>query len=72
MAIKISSSIELVINRSAGAPEKYPWAKMKVGDSFAWPDGVTSGAIYAANVRYAPKKFSWRKYGDGYRVWRIK
>jgi hypothetical protein len=70
MTIKLSNKIKMPTNRSSGAPEKYPWAKMKVGDSFACDLPFTAAS--GATKRYAPKVFSVRKYGDGHRCWRVK
>lgn len=54
---------------------KYPWHEMEVGDSFVFPAGVTRGtnyrAAFAANERYAPKKFATRSTPEGFCCWRI-
>ena len=64
---KIDSNIPL--------PTKWPFAKMKVGDSFAVPDDVKRQAIAVAAMRYGIKndmKFTIRKTLEGnLRCWRI-
>ena len=57
---------------------KYPWAKLKVGDSFYVESAnVTSNGMYSCVSTYnkkvkKPIKISVRKEGEGIRVWRIK
>lgn len=69
------------INIERGAPlpkparvgcEKYPWTRMKVGDSFFTTTrrGSMSGAIYLAQLKTG-FKFSGRSEPGGTRVWRI-
>lgn len=53
---------------------KYPFAQMKVGDSFAVPDGNHS-KVRAAIGDFTKGgtqawKFTLQKFGDGYRCWR--
>lgn len=53
---------------------KYPWEKMKVGDSFAVTgrDGNSVRASASlAGIRMR-MKFSVSYEGEGYRVWRVK
>lgn len=53
--------------------EKYPWARMEVGDSFFVPNkstGAMSAAAVLAKKRHPTKKFSVRTMTDGVRVWR--
>ncbi len=58
--------------------EKYPFKKMKVGDSFLIPETINH-----LNVRYGfysfrqrnnlkDRKFVIRKTNEGYRCWRVK
>lgn len=52
---------------------KYPWAEMKVGDSFA-ANGVNEYSFRSQVVqagRATGRKFSCRKTDEGLRVWRI-
>lgn len=52
---------------------KYPFRKMKVGDSIYF-EGEESSKIYSAAKTYAHRtgvKFTKRKEGQGYRLWRI-
>ena len=52
-------------------PEKYPWAQMKVGDSFFIPDREKPlTTTYAA--RKHNMKFTQRSMDGGIRIWRIK
>lgn len=57
----------------SGPSRKYPFHKMEVGDSFAYPaaerNSVSGAAWHAAKV--LGRKFVTRKHGDGYRVWRV-
>lgn len=69
--IKIAHTIELPAKiRAGGRPEKYPWKDMEIGDSFEC-HSMHSGVV-GANKKYYPKRFSVRKYKDGYRCWRVK
>ena len=64
--IKIESGIPM--------PAKFPFAEMKVGDSFLIPAGVNKGTVAVYANRYAKKtgtKFTTRKTPEGYRCWRI-
>jgi hypothetical protein len=66
MTIKIESGIPM--------PNKYPFFKMRVGDSFAVPKGVDRTAVAVSALRHARKtgtKFTVRKTPEGYRCWRI-
>jgi hypothetical protein len=61
-------------NIGAGRPPKYPWATMKIGDSFLFPDHLKSQSCYNI-AKYGGLrngvKFSVRKTDEGYRCWRI-
>lgn len=52
----------------------YPWAKMRVGDSFLFPEHIGRAAHSAASneSRKGERKFVARKTDAGYRCWRIK
>ncbi len=61
------------IEKDVPIPEKYPFSKMGVGDSF---DILDAGAkeVSAAVSYYGKKhgkKFTVRKTADGHRCWRI-
>lgn len=63
-----------------GAPRKYPWLEMEVGDSFFVPcDAESIGRISvrlrsaaAKNLTLNGRKFAGRRFADGVRVWRVK
>ena len=61
-----------VPNRRMKEP-KYPFYKMEVGDSFAYPPNMhVSIYAYASNFKKnTTKKFAFRQIGDECRVWRI-
>jgi hypothetical protein len=65
--IKIESGIPM--------PAKFPFAEMKVGDSFLVPEGMNKSTVAVYANRYAKKtgyaKFTVRKTAEGYRCWRI-
>jgi hypothetical protein len=53
-----------------GAPAKYPWRTMDIGDSFLAPGKSINGQATHAAQRTG-RKFTVRKVADGWRVWRI-
>ena len=63
------------IDSNVPLPMKYPFDKMKVGDSFLVPSDVTRQAVAVAASRYGKAhnmKFSTRQLKDGsFRCWRI-
>lgn len=63
------------IDSNVPLPTRYPFAGMKVGDSFLVPSGVTRQAVAVAASRYGRKhkmKFSTRKLKEGgFRCWRL-
>ena len=66
MSIKIESGIPM--------PAKFPFAEMKVGDSFLVPEGTSKNVVGVYARRHAIKtgtKFTIRKTPEGYRCWRI-
>lgn len=74
-ALKIDKGIPLPTNGS-GASYKYPWHKMKVGDSF-YVDNKWSpySMVKSYNKKLSKKyhiKIRRRLEGDGQRIWRIK
>ena len=70
--IKIDKGIPIPVSWHERSP--YPWAEMKVGDSFAVPKGnrsINSSAAYAG--RKLNRKFICRTVDEEtVRVWRIK
>lgn len=71
--IKIDKSVPMPNLAPSGHPNKYPWGKMEVGDSFV-PKGKEKSAyslVWRASQKFAPKKFKASKDEDGVlRVWR--
>ena len=51
---------------------KYPWAEMKVGDSFFVPAKVPSDINVTGAILNTGFKFIRRSVDDGVRVWRVK
>jgi len=73
--IKIDSDIPLEANYNNGRPEKYPWRKMEIGESFfVLPDMMTpkraSTHAWEASLRTG-RKFACRRQEGGVRIWRI-
>lgn len=59
--------------RDNGRTAKYPWADMRVGDSFFVP-GVKTNAMAGSKAQAAKKhnaKYSMRSVDGGVRIWRI-
>jgi hypothetical protein len=76
----IESGIPIPSNSSGGRPIKYPWAKMRVGDSFfvAFANRHKTSLATIASVaskRLRPKRFIGRSCTcggvQGLRVWRV-
>ena len=74
MSISIESNVPIPANATCRQRTHYPWAKMKVGDSFQFPitkrHSVSSSASYFASKNPG---FHWRiAAGEEYgRVWRV-
>lgn len=66
MEITIQKGISIPPASQAG---RYPWKSMEVGDSF-YAEMKRPGAFHTA-ARHQKIKISYRKEGNGYRVWRI-
>ncbi len=67
MTIKIESGIPM--------PAKFPFAEMKLGDSFLVPESTSRNVVTVYARRHAIKtgmKFTIRQTPEGYRCWRIK
>jgi len=55
-----------------GHPEKYPWSKMNIGDSFfIAADKKRINPLVPPKLRGAGFKISIRKVEGGLRVWRV-
>lgn len=69
--IKIETGVPMP-TKGRGAPRKYPWYEMNVGDSFLVP-GKTHKRWHATAKaeRLTGFKFSVRTVEGGVRVWRI-
>jgi hypothetical protein len=66
MTIKIESGIPM--------PAKFPFADMRVNDSFLLLGNTKRATVAVAAARYAKKtnkKFTVRQTPEGYRCWRI-
>ena len=48
----------------------YPYSDMEIGDSFFTISKHGGQLASVANKRHAPKRFSVRRDGDGFRIWR--
>ena len=68
---KIDKGVPMPKRTGLGSTPKYPWKSMKVGDSFhTGPRDKPLGSVSAAGPRHG-MKFSQRREGNGYRVWRM-
>ncbi len=65
--IKIERKIPMPSRR--GARNSYPWADMKVGDSFFLADKSIRGSLYVTAGRHG-YKIAVRNDGEGIRIWR--
>lgn len=56
-----------------GAPHKYPWAAMQVGDSFFLADKAISSIAPSASIRARTygEKYTCRSVDGGVRVWKL-
>lgn len=73
--LKIDKDVPIPASDPGGRPEKYPWQKMEVGDSFLIPlesmkHKSAINLAYQAGQRTG-RKFSGRRIEGGTRVWRI-
>lgn len=66
----------LRIDKGVPIPNRYPFAEMEVGDSFAVPSHINRTTVSIAAMRYGrdhKMKFTVRLMPDrSYRCWRIK
>lgn len=73
MEIKIETKVPVPANYNGGRG-KYPFAKMKIGESFYVATKDCPGVRSSANQYHQIHKdftFTVRAEKDGYRVWRI-
>jgi hypothetical protein len=76
MKIKVERRIPIPAkqDRMPGDRSKYPWIRMKVGESFFVPNigivAFSSRVVHAAE-RFGTK-YTCRTEGKGVRVWRVK
>lgn len=71
--IKIDKGIPLTDGPPKGRNMKYPWDVMEIGDSFL-SEMKTAAAVTSAVSRAGhvyKRKFTARKDGNGFRVWRV-
>lgn len=64
------------VPEGAGRKGKYPWKDMKVGDSIYGGEGHTRASLLASATGWATRnnptwRFTSRKDGAGYRIWRV-
>jgi hypothetical protein len=54
------------------APQRYPFDRMKVGDSFRVPESLaTSARVLASRRSRQGEVYRSRAEGDGIRIWRL-
>jgi hypothetical protein len=80
--IKIEKNIQIPKSKGAGAPLKYPFNKLNIGDSFFIPFNKDSKLNLGNSLRISailwakrnnPKiRFTTRSSNGGIRIWRIK
>lgn len=63
-------------DKKRGAPGKYPFKTLKIGDSFLIPEKSKKSGIYSClasfnKKRINPIKITIRTEGESLRVWRI-
>lgn len=72
--VKIKKGIPIPLE-SSGAPYKYPWSQLKVGDSFYMPHQQSPYSMLRAfNDKQLKKnkiKIRRKVEGEGQRIWRI-
>lgn len=75
MEFKIEKGVSIppVIRKSVGAPSKYPFKEMAVGDSFSVPLSERRRVVSAASShkRRHGAAFTVRMLEDEVRVWRV-
>jgi len=73
--IKVDKGIEMP--NTKGRKMKYPFDTMQVGDSFAYPDGLTKHGVLGAAKSWAKRnkkkhQFAVRTVNGKFRLWRTK
>ena len=70
----VEHNIPVPTSSGKGRPSKYPWAVMKVGDSFFVPGikTVQIAGVAQSQARNHGTKWTTRAVNGGARVWRIK
>lgn len=70
----VEKGIPIPKPKSGGAPSKYPWDQLAVGDSFLVPDKTKK--TFSSQLLYRGKrngcKYIARDVEGGVRVWRVK
>lgn len=75
--MKIAKRKKIPEGSGMGRPGKYPWHKLKVGDSFFVSEVKKKHVMYSCLAAYnknkakKPIKITLRTEGEGIRVWRI-
>jgi len=72
--LNIDKGFRIPEGSAAGAPTKYPFKQMEVGDSVFVDGQKTGGKAYLAAMatgRSQGLKFSGRNVENGIRIWRI-
>lgn len=73
----IEKGVPLPIHWGRGAPAKYPFNSMEVGDSFFVAGGtrernaLRTAASWAGKRATPRKRYAIRKVDGGYRCWRV-
>lgn len=74
--IDLESGLPVPPPSNGGRPERYPFTKMKVGESFFIPtdekERTRSAVLGAARLRLGAGRVATRSVDGGLRVWRIK
>ncbi len=69
----MEDQVNIQIEKNVPLPTRtiYPWAEMKIGDSFVCELTLNQRAGMCANAKNAGIKVATRKGGDKFRIWRI-
>jgi hypothetical protein len=81
LTVALLDNVDMKIDRhipvppEADARQRYPFPDMKIGDSFLvleadWIKNLRSAAYMYAK-RHPGVRFTIRKYGEGWRLWRV-
>jgi hypothetical protein len=69
----VEEGIEIPEGRLVGRPQKYPFAEMKIGDSF-FVSGIGRNTINSSvnqNRLRTGRRYTVKAVNNGFRVWRI-